>query len=169
MSDQIKGEVDHCRYRLMKYCKGQGLDLGCGRSKIRVDAIGIDLYSPLADMNCDARLLEQYPDEHFDYVFSSHLLEEIENTQAVLREWLRVIKVGGHIVLYQADIELYYPLGHELCNRNHLHHFDWKSLWEILKGLGNTELIHHGRHPDNKEWSFELVVKKTKSEEEIKE
>jgi hypothetical protein len=62
--DQVRGEVDHCRHRLMKYCRGQGLDLGCGNSKIRIDAIGIDLYSQMADMNCDARLLDQYPDEY---------------------------------------------------------------------------------------------------------
>jgi predicted SAM-dependent methyltransferase len=151
----------------MKYCKGQGLDLGCGRSKIRVDAIGIDLYSPLADMNCDARLLEQYPSEHFDYVFSSHLLEEIENTEGTLREWLRVLKVGGNLVLYQADKDLYFPLGDPQCNRSHKHHFCWESLWEIIKGLGGVELVHHGKYPESKEWSFELVIKKTKEEGQI--
>ena len=61
-----KGETDHCRNRLLKYCKGQGLDLGCGMTKIRPNAIGIDLLSPLADMRTDARLLPCYPDEHFD-------------------------------------------------------------------------------------------------------
>ena len=71
---EIKGEVDHCRHRLMKYCQGQGLDLGCGPSKIKPDAIGVDLYHPEADMNMDARLLTPYGNEQFDYIFSSHLL-----------------------------------------------------------------------------------------------
>jgi predicted SAM-dependent methyltransferase len=163
--DQIRGEVDHCRYRLLKYCRGQGLDLGCGGSKIRVDAIGIDLYNPMADMNCDAQLLEQYPNEFFDYVFSSHLLEEIEDTESTLREWLRVIKRNGNLVLYQADKNIYYPLGHPQCNFRHKHHFSWEDLWGILKRIDGVKLIHHNQKMDD-EWSFELVVKKTENEME---
>jgi predicted SAM-dependent methyltransferase len=150
----------------MKYCRGQGLDLGCGGTKIRTDAIGIDLYSPVADMNCDAQLLEQYPNEFFDYVFSSHLLEEIADTESTLREWLRVIKKKGYLVLYQADKDIYYPLGHPQCNRMHKHHFSWEDLWEILKRIGGVKLIHHYRKPDKSEWSFELVVKKTDEDTE---
>lgn len=159
--EEVRGETDHCRHRLMKYCRGQGLDLGCGGTKIRTDAIGIDLYSPLADMNMDAQLLEIYPENQFDYIFSSHMLEEIQDTESTLREWLRVIKVGGHIVLYQADKELYYQLGSPECNPRHKHHFNWEELWEIFKRIGNTKLIHHWREPEGKEWSFELVVRKT--------
>jgi len=166
--NQIRGEVDHCRARLIKYCKGQGVDLGCGWSKIRIDAIGVDLLCPDAELKMDARLLDQFPDEHFDYVFSSHLLEEIENTEATLREWLRVLKVGGHIVLYQADINSYYPLGDPLCNRAHKHHFSPESLWEIFKKIGGVKLIH-SKIPPKPEWSFELVVEKTNEETFSKE
>ena len=66
MADQEKppkGEVDNCRHRLLKYCRGQGLDLGMGVTKIKPDAIGIDLYSPYADMHEDARILKNYPDD----------------------------------------------------------------------------------------------------------
>jgi SAM-dependent methyltransferase len=116
-------------------------------------------------MVCDAQLLEQYPDEFFDYVFSSHLLEEIEDTESTLREWLRVIKKDGNIVLYQADKQLYYPLGTAQCNSRHKHHFLWEELWEIFKRIGGVKLVHHYRNSDN-EWSFELVVKKTEDEVE---
>jgi len=151
----------------MKYCRGQGLDLGCGFSKIRIDAIGIDINNSAADMNCDAQLLEQYPKNCFNYIFSSHLLEEIDNTEATLREWLRVIKPNGNIVLYQADKNLYYPIGHPLCNNKHKHHFSWEDLWEIFKRIGGVKLVHHGLHTENKEWSFELVVKKTVDDKEM--
>jgi predicted SAM-dependent methyltransferase len=157
-----KGETDHCRNRLLKYCKGQGLDLGCGLSKIRPNAIGIDLLSPMADMNIDARLLPCYPNEHFDYIYSSHLLEEIEDTESTLREWIRLIKEGGHIILYQADKDHYYPMGDPRCNQSHKHHFDWEILWAIFQKIGGMELVHHAGYfeePHN-EWSFELVVRK---------
>jgi SAM-dependent methyltransferase len=160
MSERIiKGEVDHCRHRLLKFCKGQGVDIGCGNSLIRVDAIGVDLYNPEADLKMDARLLREFPDNHFDYVFSSHLLEEIENTEATLREWLRILKPNGNIVLYQADKNLYYSFEDPRCNRNHKHHFSKESLWEIFKKIGGTTLTHT-KDPQSPEWSFELVVKK---------
>jgi len=161
-----KGEVDHCRHRLLKYCSGQGLDMGCGNSKIRVDAIGIDLYNPNADMNIDARVLDQYPDEHFDYIFSSHLLEELENTEGTLREWLRILKIGGNIVLYQADKDVYYPMGDPRCNSGHKHHFCIQSLTEIFNKIGGVKVIH-SNIPQNSEWSFELAVKKTMTEDDI--
>ena len=161
---KLRGETDHCRNRLLKYCHGQGLDLGCGAVKIKPDAIGIDLRSPYADMNRDARLLDYYKSGIFDFVFSSHLLEEIQDTEATLKEWLRLLKDGGYIVLYQADKDLYYPIGDPRCNGAHKHHFNWESLWTIFQGIGGVELVHHGRHPENDEWSFELVVKKTSNE-----
>lgn len=157
-----KGETDNCRNRLLKYCNGQGLDLGCGNTKIKVDAIGVDLLNPSADMAIDARLMPCYPDKHFDYIFSSHLLEEIQDTEATLREWLRILKDEGHLVLYQVDKEYYHPLDDPRCNQKHIHHFSWEDLWEIFQRIGNLELVHHYRY-DLKmygEWSFEIIVKK---------
>lgn len=157
-----KGETDNCRNRLLKYCNGQGLDLGCGNVKIKVDAIGIDLLNPSADMAIDARLMPCYPDSHFDYIYSSHLLEEIQNTEATLREWLRILKDDGYLILYQVDKEYYHPLGDPRCNKKHLHHFSWEKLWEIFQKIGGLELIHHARYNIKMygEWSFEIVVQK---------
>jgi len=163
-----RGETDLCRNRLLKYCRGQGLDLGCGNVKIKSEAIGIDLLSPFADMKVDARLMPFYEDELFDYIFSSHLLEEIQDTEATLREWLRILKKGGHIVLYQADQDYYHPLDDPRCNQKHIHHFTWKELWEIFENIGGIELIHHARYSEDpyKEWSFELVIQKKGHEKE---
>lgn len=155
-----RGETDHCRHRLMKYCRGQGVDLGCGNTRIKTDAIGIDLTNPNADMKADARVLKQFPDNHFDYVFSSHLLEELANTEATLKEWIRILKPGGYMILYQAEKTLYYPIGHHLCNPSHKHHFCWEELWAVFESIGGVKLIHHGLHPETQEWSFELVVQK---------
>lgn len=151
----------------MKYCCGQGVDLGCGLVRIRSDAIGVDLYNPAADMRTDARKLDEFPDEHFDYVFSSHLLEEIQNTEATLKEWLRILKPGGYVVLYQADKNLYYSFDDPRCNKAHKHHFSWEELWALFEKIGGIQLIHHGRYPELDEWSFELVVKKTDEKKEF--
>lgn len=176
MSDQIpqerpKCETDNCRHRLIRYCQGQGLDIGCSFGRISVNAIGIDLYSSHADIRMDARDLSKFPDEHFDFVFSSHLLEELENTEATLKEWFRLIKPGGYIVLYQADREYYYSLEDPRCNKSHKHHFIWEDLWSIIENFGNSKSIHHARYGLEPfgEWSFELVVQKIDPEEKQEE
>jgi predicted SAM-dependent methyltransferase len=164
MENRPKGETDNCRDRLAKYCEGQGLDIGCGVTKIKPEAIGIDLYHPNADMKEDARDLGFYPEGHFDYVYSSHLLEELQNTEETLKGWLRIIKLGGKIVLYQADRDFYHPLGSPECNPTHKHHFIWEDLWAIFKKITGVKLVHYKRYGSKtipgSEWSFELVVQK---------
>ncbi len=38
-------------------------------------------------------------DEVYDFVFSSHCLEHIANPIKALKEWMRIIKTGGHVIL----------------------------------------------------------------------
>lgn len=157
-----RGETDNCRNRLIQYCKGQGVDLGCGVVPIKADAISIDLHSPYANMNVDARLMPFFQDNFFDYVYSSHLLEEIQDTESVLKEWLRILKPGGYLILYQADEEYYYPLGDPRCNPNHLHRFSLNKLKNILINTNKVNIIHEGRYDPEicQEWSFEIVAQK---------
>ena len=83
-----------------------GIDVGgptvCGgnlRNRIKsiniIDSEGVDIIA-----NGDNLPFE---DESLDYVFSSHTLEHIENTENVLKEWLRAVKKGGFIILVMPD------------------------------------------------------------------
>jgi predicted SAM-dependent methyltransferase len=56
----------------------------------------------------DARVLP-FKDQTLDYVYSSHLIEDfaVEEVEAVLREWIRVIRVGGYLLLAFPNIEKY--------------------------------------------------------------
>jgi Uncharacterized protein conserved in bacteria len=115
-------------------------------------------------MREDARDLSFYPDNHFDYIYSSHLLEELENTEETLKGWLQIVKPGGNIVLYQADRDFYHPIGTPECNPAHKHHFVWEDLWEIFKKITGVKLIHYKRYgskvKEGSEWSFELIIQK---------
>ncbi len=42
-----------------------------------------------------------------DFLYSSHLLEDFEDWRPLLREWLRVLKPGGHLVILIPDRELW--------------------------------------------------------------
>lgn len=110
-----------------KYCQGNGIDVGCGYSKIGA-CVGIDLvpFGCLINKEDETKKLSQadwsfdalnlpLKDEVMDFVYGSHVLEHItlnettERTKEALIEWLRVLKVGGHILLLIPDIRYCIP------------------------------------------------------------
>ena len=56
-------------------------------------AIGVDLDYPGYD-----GLRLPFADESVDSVFSSHSLEHVDSYQDVIRDWYRVLKVGGYVI-----------------------------------------------------------------------
>ena len=55
----------------------------------------------------DAQFLEGIADGSFDFVHSSHCLEHLVDPAEGLRNWLRVIRDGGYLVLTVPDEDLY--------------------------------------------------------------
>lgn len=81
-----------------KYMSGNGLDIGYagyidGCLPILDTAIGVDTNYP----GYDGKTLP-FTNESQDYVYSSHCLEHINTTVLALREWFRVLKIGGFMV-----------------------------------------------------------------------
>ena len=152
-----------CRHRIVAYLKGRGLDLGCGDEKICGEAIGIDIAGHAADIKLDLSEMEAlrlFGNDQFDYVFSSHLLEDFRFPEAALQEWWRVLKYGGHMILYGPDPDYYPCIGTPGCNPNHKKDLYWQDVWQIIKGFGNAKLISHSRHNQSNEYSWQLVVRK---------
>jgi len=78
-------------------------DLGCGYFSEHWDGILMRYDEDEAckpDIRCDIRQVPE-PPERFDEVRASHVLEHFTNHEApaCLKEWLRILKVGGKIVL----------------------------------------------------------------------
>jgi SAM-dependent methyltransferase len=48
---------------------------------------------------CEGSNLEDIPDNRYDFVLSSHNLEHMANPIKALREWQRVMKPAGHLIL----------------------------------------------------------------------
>lgn len=80
------------------------LNLGCG-DKILPGYVNVDVVEARAgkspDVICDLRDLSVFPDNHADEVMAVHVVEhfwrwEVED---ILREWVRVLKPGGRMVL----------------------------------------------------------------------
>ncbi len=86
------------------------LDLGCGTGvetaflaqSLQVQVVGLDVNDSFDEKARSAVRLESYdglhipfPDEHFDVVYSFHVLEHVQNPPALLKEVRRVIRPGG--------------------------------------------------------------------------
>ena len=137
-----KSETSKCRSSLSKYCIGDGLDIGFGGDPIVPTAICLDMPEAYAryiknpqHLHGDAKDLFWFKDETLDYIFSSHVLEDFEDTTLVLNEWLRVVKKGGNLVLFlpnELEYRKYCKLKGELPNQHHIHeNFGLKYLKNI--------------------------------------
>lgn len=90
---------------LRTYCIGRGLEIGAGKTPYCDPARTTFLDKNVddkdatenADIVADADAIP-VPDATYDYVFSSHVLEHVQNTIRTLNEWLRVLKPGGVMV-----------------------------------------------------------------------
>lgn len=92
---------------LLKYCNGDGLNIGCGWTPIG-NSIGIDINekASAAKMICPADNLSFVNDNSYDYIICAACLEHIDRGPIkVLREWLRCIKIGGTIAVTVPDAE----------------------------------------------------------------
>jgi len=110
----------------------------------------------------DAANLYWFKDDVLDFVYSSHLLEDFQNTEDVLKEWLRVLKVMGNLVLFCPDEEIYRAHCRstgQIYNSQHQHaDFSLIKVKHMLLKLGNVQIIHEKPLVDT--YSWELVARK---------
>lgn len=106
------GETATHRHWLIHLIRGNGLDVGHGGDPIVSRAVTVDLSeeqrahcgSHPTNLSGDARNLYWFRDGVLDYVYSSHCLEDFFETETVLREWMRVLKrPGGLLILLLPD------------------------------------------------------------------
>lgn len=134
------GEMRKTRWRAVPYTRGKGLDLGCGPERIwdNKNVIGVDSgrdvelfgHQVNAQVMCDVTDLSMFGSRQFDFVFSSHVLEHVplEKVPATLREWCRVVKKGGYVVLYLPLSGLYPDIGEDGANQDH----KWNVTYDLV-------------------------------------
>lgn len=106
------------RQHTTKYCVGAGLDIGSQGDPVVPwawqldlppeefrhysngrDPVGIQLYGHAEKL--------QVADASLDFLYSSHLIEDFQFWGPILKEWARVIKPGGCLIIMVPDKELW--------------------------------------------------------------
>lgn len=172
-------ETSSARAALSPFCSAvgpNGVDLGAGGDPILPTTICIDraedsparahVGSSPTHLVGDVSDLYWFRDGTLDYVYSSHVLEDFIDTTAILREWLRVLRPGGHLVLFLPD----QPTYAKFCtDRNALpnqaHKYDDFGLDFVMRclvrlGYSNADVVHSEWPVAYNPYSFSLVIRK---------
>ncbi len=152
--------LDSSVYFLRANPGGRLLEVGCGSGetlmhmlKLGWQAEGVDFDPAAVDcarskgLNVSLGSLEQqeYPDNHFDAVVMSHLIEHVHDPLLLVKESRRVLKPGGNLVILTPNNRSF---GHKLFREEwrglepprHLNIFCRMSLCNLVKIAGFKRL-----------------------------
>lgn len=157
--DFVSSEEKLALEELAPHLDGTVLDLGCGGKKIDPRVIGVDIrpngqmgvgYNSLiasgGEVACDVVELSPFADKSVDAILAKHLLEHILDVPKALREWGRVLKDGGRLVILVPDWRYCEAIS---CDPSHVHAFTPESLTSMIDAVGGfkvtrTELVPAG-------------------------
>ncbi len=74
-----------------------------------------------------------FPDASFDVLFAGELIEHYEEPEGLLKEWVRVVKLGGRVILTTPD-------GQEAAMKHQTHKvwFNRRKLGKLFSDCGLT-------------------------------
>lgn len=92
------------------YFVGHGIDVGSGPDSLARFVRLFPLIRSVTDFDLsdgDAEDLARHPDGRFDFLHSSHCLEHVRDPRRGLRNWARVVRPGGYLIVLIPDEDLY--------------------------------------------------------------
>lgn len=149
-----------------KFCQGQGIDIGCGNDPVLPEVAGWDL------VNGDAQYMAGVPDSTYDFVYSSHCLEHLRDPYVAIKNWWRILKPGGFLIVQVPDEDLYeqgvFP---SRFNSDHKFSFtiskskSWSkksiNVTSLFKGLKNHKVVYLNLCDTNYDYSSPSNVDQT--------
>lgn len=159
-----------------KFCQGQGLDIGYGGDLVHENAFGYDIE------HGDATYLKILKNEKFDFIYTSHLIEHLNNPELAIKNWWKVLKPQGFLILYLPHRDLYEKKNKLPSNFNKDHKFfyllgseeypDTKDILKVIEqAITNYEIVYakicdddyasNGLiMPSTGEYSIEIIIQK---------
>lgn len=175
ITDPEGNEAAKISWEIVKWTRGRGLDIGAGPARTfqhfitidnNVDAVLFGRQMPRPDIFvADACDLSMLATEQFDFAFSSHLLEHIEEDKLVkcLREWWRVVKPEGFLVLYLPDEDEYPKMGEEGANPDHKWNVNYNAVMRLMEAAKVPfDLMDFQKRNEGFEYSLYFVFQKVK-------
>lgn len=164
-----RSATSYCRARLAPYCQGFGIDIGAGGDPIVRHAISVDLPTPYTTVGMapvqlggDARDLYWFRDGVLDFVYSSHVLEDFEHPGELVKEWFRVLKPGGRVIIYCPDQVRYIAYCKARRHQPNPHHFhpDFSLPFVLERLPKDVDYIIEHSNAKVDDYSWELVLRK---------
>ena len=149
---------------------GIGLEPGCGQA-ISPFCVGTDYYSgdmhPVYGGSYQPHVRSMgevlpFKNEVFDFIVSHHSLEHMRDTEKTLREWLRVLKLGGKIAIVMPDKRCpYYK------DPSHVSECTPQEFRDVLKRIENIKIAELDTLKNH--FSFDVVIEKSSDKGDIME
>ena len=150
---------------------GNGVDVGCGTSRIDSMITSIDQQPNYqfahAQFVWNCHDLELFNNGVLDFIFSSHCLEDFEDIPTVFMNWWRKLKIGGAMLLLLPDMEngRYPKVGQPNGNPSHKTDVGKNYIIGMLNGFQSRELIKYellqcDTIPHNVSSSIDFAIKK---------
>lgn len=170
--DPQGNEAAKIAWEIVKWTRGRGLDIGAGMYRTFPHFITVDnnadarLFGhqmPRPDLFTeDAAKLDMVASESMDFVFSSHLLEHVPEEAVVktLKEWWRVMRLRGYLVLYLPDAEEYPKVGEEGANPDHKWNVSYNRMVSLMNNVGHWDLADFQKRNEGQEYSLYFVFQK---------
>ena len=166
--DQIYvGETRKIVWEVAPYLRGRGVDIGAGMFKVLPQAMTIDnghheMFNHHIDANIRAEAddISIIADKAFDWVYSSHLLEHMEDPLKALKEWWRILDTGGVLVLYLPHEDLYPKIETGIGNPDHKHNLNEQKVIDWMLKVGGWDLERCEKRDQDDEYSFLMVFRK---------
>lgn len=156
---------------LAPYCQGLGLDLGFGGDAIVPHALTFDMPQKYTTVGGDPQILQGdcrdlgfIRDGVLDFCYSSHLLEDLwfHELEATIREWRRVLKMGGVLVTCCPDQAVYVKhcekTGQPYNQAHKEPSFSLSTFTEVVMRTGAWEVVYED--PLVATYSFHSVLRK---------
>lgn len=145
-SKSIFHKLNDSRYAT-RYLVGKGIDIGAGSDPLGQYGEFFPLMQSCRAWDLpdgDAEWMATVEDGAYDFVHSAHCLEHLVDPDNALKNWVRILKPGGHLVCIVPDEDLYeqgvFP---STYNADHKHTFTiYKERSWTEKSINIVDLLY---------------------------
>ncbi|MAG44570.1 hypothetical protein CL633_01645 [bacterium] len=145
MQRKTGNETSKMYKKIQPFLRGKGIDIGCGPWPLDYPNLDTLDIAPEVNSTILARAEKiPMPNETYDFVYSSHCLEHVKCPKKVLKEWIRILKPGGLLILILPHKYFYHNVRDKKGNASHWYDFRPEDVILMLRQIKQTYLIETG-------------------------